>query len=135
MVNARLGTTTSECYTASAFPCTLDAADHPSRGIFHPLGAAFFSNATYTDTISILNQTNVSIEPFALAGAREMYRYNYTTGDISMNPTLTPQFTAQVSAEIPRYIQLWNQRFRPISVVNYKVRHPLQCAVTQSAVG
>ncbi|CAN9111702.1 unnamed protein product [Alternaria alternata] len=70
--------------------------------IFHPLGAAFFSNATYTDTISILNQTNVSIEPFALAGAREMYRYNYTTGDISMNPTLTPQFTAQVSAEIPR---------------------------------
>jgi hypothetical protein len=54
-----------------------------------------------------------------------MYRYDYTTGDIAMNPVLTPQFTAQVSAEIPRYIQLWNQRFRPISVVNYKVRLPL----------
>jgi hypothetical protein len=116
-------------------PSALGAADHPFRGIFHPLGAAFFSNATYTDTISILNQTNVSIEPFALAGAREMYRYNYTDGDIMVNPALTPQFTAQVSAEIPRYIQLWTQRFRPISVVNYKVRHPLWCAVAQNPVG
>ncbi|KAI4695721.1 hypothetical protein J4E81_006049 [Alternaria sp. BMP 2799] len=93
---------------------------YDDQGIFHPLGAAFLSNASYPNTIDILNQTNVSIEPFALAGAREMYRYNYTNGDIMVNPALTPQFTAQVSAEIPRYIQLWTQRFRPISVVNYK---------------
>jgi hypothetical protein len=59
-----------------------------------------------------------------------MYRYNYTTGDIDANPTFDPGFTASVSAEIPRYIALWNQRFRPISVVNYKVRLPMRCVVT-----
>lgn len=52
----------------------LDAADHPHRGIFHPLGAAFFSNATYPETLKIWNQTDVAIEPFKLAGAREQFR-------------------------------------------------------------
>lgn len=52
----------------------LNAADHPHRGIFHPLGAAFFSNASYPETLKIWNQTDVAIEPFKLAGAREQYR-------------------------------------------------------------
>lgn len=86
------------------------------------MGAAFFSNASYPETLKVLNQTNVSIEPFALAGAREMFRYNFTTGLIEANPAPTPQFFAAVSAEIPRYVALWNQRFRPISATNYKVR-------------
>lgn len=116
-------------------PSELGAADHPSRGIFHPLGAAFFSNATYTETIGILNQTNVTVQPFALAGAREQYRYNYTDGEIMANPAFTPQFTATVSAEIPRYIALWNQRFRPISAVNYKVRLCMWYAVARNPVG
>lgn len=98
------------------------AADHPRRGIFHPLGAAFFSNATYTDTIGILNKTNVAIEPFPLAGARSQYTYNFTNGDIAPMAALTPQLTAVVAAEVPRYMALWNQRFRPISGLNYKVR-------------
>lgn len=109
------------CYTASTTSAA-GAADHHHRGIFHPLGAAFLSNATYPDTLSILNQTNVLVEPFALAGSREQYRYNYTTGLIQQVPSLAPQFLAAVSSEIPRYIQLWNQKFRPISAVNYKVR-------------
>jgi hypothetical protein len=95
----------------------------PLRGIFHPLGAAFFSNATYTETLKILNTTNVTSEPFALAGAREMFRYNYTNGGIEANPALIPQFLASLSAEIPRYVALWTQRFKPISVAGYKVRH------------
>ncbi|KAF1941829.1 FAD/NAD(P)-binding domain-containing protein [Clathrospora elynae] len=95
-------------------------AYYDEQGIFHPLGAAFFSNATYTETIRILNQTDVSIEPFALAGAREQFRYNFSTGSIDANPAIAPQFLASVSAEIPRYVALWNQRFRPISVTNYK---------------
>jgi hypothetical protein len=56
-----------------------------------------------------------------------MYRYNYTTGDIDRNPALSPELTRLASAEIPRYIALWNQRFRPISVVGYKVRLPIAC--------
>lgn len=97
----------------------------PLRGIFHPLGAAFFSNATYTETLKILNTTNVTSEPFQLAGAREMFRYNYTDGAIEENPALIPQFLASLSAEIPRYVALWTQRFRPLSVAGYKVRHKL----------
>lgn len=103
----------------------LGAADHPSRGIFHPLGAAFFSNATYTETIGILNKTDVSIEPFSLAGARSQYIYNFTSGGIMPYPALNAQFTATVAAETPRYIALWNQRFRPINTLNYRVLRSL----------
>lgn len=103
------------------FAARTGAADHPLRGIFHPLGAAFFSNATYPETLKVLNKTSVAIEPFQLAGAREMFRYNYTTGALETNPAPAPQFFAAVSAEIPRYVQLWNQRFAPISSTNYKV--------------
>ncbi len=99
----------------------MHTTDKFCRGIFHPLGAAFFSNATYPDTIGILNQTNVSIEPFALAGARDMFRYNFSDGDIAMNPPFPPQFLATVAAEVPRYISIWTQRFAPISTANYKV--------------
>ena len=107
----------------------------PLRGIFHPLGAAFFSNATYTETLKILNTTNVTSEPFALAGAREMFRYNYTNGAIEANPALIPQFLASLSAEIPRYVALWNQQFRPYSVAGYKVRYELCTRSGTSMVG
>ena len=119
MVNVKHITTNSKCYTtsASARPRLIT----PFRGIFHPLGAAFFSNATYTETLKILNTTNVKSEPFALAGAREMFRYNFTTAAIEANPASTPQFLAQVGAEIPRYIKLWNERFAPYSVPGFKV--------------
>lgn len=52
----------------------LNAADHPHRGVFHPLGAAFFSNNSYPETLKIWNQTDVAIEPFKLAGARQQFR-------------------------------------------------------------
>jgi hypothetical protein len=85
--------------------------------------------------LKVLNQTNVSIEPFQLAGAREMFRYNYTTGSIEVNPAPAPQFYAAISAEIPRYVALWNQRFGPISATNYKVRHQRNVARNWSANG
>jgi hypothetical protein len=107
----------------------------PLRGIFHPLGAAFFSNASYTETLKFLDKTNVTSEPFALAGAREMFRYNYTDGAIQENPALIPQFLASLSAEIPRYVTLWNQRFRPYSVAGYKVRHALRASGGTITVG
>jgi hypothetical protein len=110
-----------------------DAADHPLRGIFHPLGAAFFSNASYPETLKVLNQTDVAIEPFALAGNRQMFRYNYTDGVIEVNPSPAPQFLAAVSSEIPRYVQLWNQRFRNISTTNYKVRQLCNVARNRAA--
>ncbi|CAE7011369.1 hypothetical protein P3342_003408 [Pyrenophora teres f. teres] len=103
---------------------------YDQEGTFHPLGAAFLSNASYPDTLSILNETNVPIQSFALAGAREMFRYNYTTGSIDPSPAISPVFTATVSAEIPRYMALWNERFRPISAVNYKNGVPEEFTVS-----
>ncbi|OAK98793.1 FAD/NAD(P)-binding domain-containing protein [Phaeosphaeriaceae sp. SRC1lsM3a] len=105
---------------------------YDDEGIFHPLGAAFFSNASYPETLKVLNQTNVSIESFALAGAREMFRYNYTNGLIDLNPSPAPQFFAAVSAEIPRYVQVWNQRFQKISATNYKNGVPDEFTVSGS---
>ncbi|KAF1833593.1 FAD/NAD(P)-binding domain-containing protein [Decorospora gaudefroyi] len=105
-------------------------AYYDEQGIFHPLGAAFFSNATYPDTIAILNQTDVSIEDFALTGTRDMYRFNFTNGAIDSNPSLTPQFTASVISEIPRYVTLWKERFAPYSVVNYKNGVPEEFTVS-----
>lgn len=102
-----------------------DATNRLSRGIFHPLGAAFFSNGTYTETVGILNKTDVAIESFSLAGARSQYIYNFTSGDILPYPALTAQFAATVAAEIPRYVVLWNERFRPASALNYRVQPPL----------
>jgi hypothetical protein len=131
VVNVRPTTTMSECCTTSV--ASEIAADHPLRGIFHPLGAAFFSNASYTETIKIVDQTNISIQPFSLAGAREMFRYNYSDGAIEANPSLVPQFLASLSAEIPRYTALWNQRFQPISAVNYKVRYTDACGTLCTA--
>ncbi|KAL6706758.1 hypothetical protein ACN47E_005094 [Coniothyrium glycines] len=94
---------------------------YDDQGIFHPLGAAFLSNASYPSTLSILNQTSVPVEAYPLAlGAREVFRFNYSSGATEQNPSLAPQFLASVASEIPRYIQLWTTRFAPISAVNYK---------------
>lgn len=111
----------SECCTTSS-GSAIDAADHPPRGIFHPLGAAFFSNATYPETLKIIDESGVSIEEFALAGAREQFFFNITTGATEPVPAPSPLFLQAVAAEIPRYIQLWNQVFKPIDVISYKVR-------------
>lgn len=110
--------------------CILDAADYPLRGIFHPLGAAFYSNVSYPETLKVINQTNVTSEPFYLAGTRASYRYNYVSGAIDKAPPTPLTFSAALQAEIPRYTALWNERFRPISEVNYKVRHLCNSAVT-----
>jgi len=85
------------------------------------LGAAFFSNASYTETLKILKQTDVSIEPFALAGARKQFAYNYTSDLTQAVPEMSNAFTKLLSIEIPRYAALWNARFKKFSVANYKV--------------
>ena len=92
-----------------------------TRGIFHPLGAAFFSNATYNNTLKVIETSGVPAEGFALAGAREQFLYNYTSGSIEPVPATSAQFTQALLSEIPRYISLWNQVFPSVGVVGYKV--------------
>lgn len=108
----------------------IDAADHPPRGIFHPLGAAFFSNDSYSETVKVIQKSGVAIEEFALAGARQMYRFNITTGVSEAVPALTQRELQLAGAELPRYIQLWKRDFEPINNAGYKVRAPCGVAIS-----
>ncbi|KAL5120264.1 hypothetical protein ACEQ8H_001822 [Pleosporales sp. CAS-2024a] len=103
---------------------------YDDRGIFHPLGAAFLSNASYPETLKILGETSVPIAPFALAGARDVFAYNFTDGRIEPNPAPAAAFSAAVAAEIPRYSALWTQRFAPISATDYKNGVPHEFTVS-----
>ncbi|PVI02015.1 FAD/NAD(P)-binding domain-containing protein [Periconia macrospinosa] len=93
---------------------------YSEEGIFHPLGAAFFSNGTYPETVKVVDDSGVSIEEFALAGARQQFFFNVTTGAIKPVPALTASFQQQIASEIPRYIQLWNRDFAPISTTYFQ---------------
>jgi hypothetical protein len=96
-------------------------ADNPPRGVFHPLGAAFYSNGSYPETLKIIDMAGVPSEPFALTGEREQFRFNDTSGEIETVPPLSPEFRRLLGAEIPRYIQLWHTVFAPYSVTGFKV--------------
>jgi hypothetical protein len=91
------------------------------RGGFHPLGALLFSNATYTETVKVVDIAKVPIYPFSSTGGGIGYSYNWTTGVTMPVPAISAQFQAALSGEIGRYIQLWHQVFEPISGIGYKV--------------
>jgi hypothetical protein len=92
-----------------------------ASGIFHPLGAAFYSNASFPETLKVINTSGVPSVPFLLAGGREEFTFNWTTGNIEPVPPLSIQFIQAVAAELPRYVSLWQEVFAPISGPGYKV--------------
>ncbi|KAF2805484.1 FAD/NAD(P)-binding domain-containing protein [Mytilinidion resinicola] len=100
------------------------------KGGFHPLGALLFSNATYTETVKIVDEANVPIYPFSANGGGEGWNYNWTTGATMEIAATSAQFQAALGAEIGRYIQLWNQVFAPISGVGYKKGVPHNLTVS-----
>lgn len=90
---------------------------------FHPLGAAFFSNASYPETLKVINVSGVSSVPFFLADSgRAQFNFNWTTGQITPVAAPSAAFFALLMSEIPRYIGLWNVVFAPLSVPSFKVR-------------
>lgn len=110
--------------TLARTPARLAVTDHPSRGIFHPLGAAFYSNGSYTQTLKVLDIAGVPSEDFALTGTgtRQPFGFNYSTGVTAPVRELNLTFVAQLASEIPRYIQTWNTEFAKYSVSGFKVR-------------
>jgi hypothetical protein len=85
------------------------------------MGAAFFSNATYTETLKVVNSSGVLAEPFALAGMRDQFRFNYTTGALEQVPALSTQFITGLMVEVSRYAGLWQKGFAPYSSPGFKV--------------
>lgn len=68
----------------------------------------------------MVNSSGVSAAPFALAGAREQFNFNYTTGQIARVPPLSVDLATLLRSEVPRYVALWQKVFAPVSVAGYK---------------
>ncbi|OCL06637.1 FAD/NAD(P)-binding domain-containing protein [Glonium stellatum] len=100
-----------------------------NNGLFHPLGAAFYSNASFPETVKVVDATGVPSVPFALAGAREDFTFNWSTGVTEPVSPPSTQFLQTLAAEIPRYVTLWQQTFAPISGPGYKKGVPDELAV------
>ncbi|TID25967.1 FAD/NAD(P)-binding domain-containing protein [Venturia nashicola] len=99
--------------------------------VFHPLGAAFFSNLTYTETLKVINNVSVSASEFSLAGtARTQFNINVTTGVTTRVVSPTPTFQQLLAAEVPKYTQLWTQQFANISAAGYKKGVPASLTAT-----
>ena len=85
------------------------------------MGALFYSNETYRETLPIIDASGVSAMPFSNFSGNS-WLYDSESGLVQqLNPSLmikTPLF----QAEIDRYIKFWNTEFAPLAVVGYKVR-------------
>lgn len=93
----------------------------PSSGTYFPLGAAFFSNASWPETVAVVNQTGVPAEPIYLnEGARQQFYFDYQNGTTSpLEPFPTP-FIQALFEEFPRYVAQYTSEFEPIVRPGYK---------------
>ncbi|RDI78266.1 hypothetical protein Vi05172_g11772 [Venturia inaequalis] len=99
--------------------------------VFHPLGAAFFSNLTYTETVKVINNVSVPASEFSLAGStRQQFNINVTTGATSQVVPPSLAFRQLLAAEVPKYILLWTQQFANISVAGFKKGVPANLTVS-----
>jgi hypothetical protein len=82
------------------------------------LGALLFSNATYTETLKIVEISGVRAIPF-VTGQR--WLYNWTSGVTGPSPAISSAFATLVGQEFQRYTAYWYSIFAPYSGIGYKV--------------
>jgi hypothetical protein len=107
---------------------------------FHPLGALLFSNASYPETLKVLDVAGVPAIPY-MVGQRVcqsslfIYQkprtryvltcvkwvYNITTGFTVQSPPVPAAFATLVAQEFQRYSDYWTTVFAPYSAIGYKV--------------
>jgi hypothetical protein len=98
-----------------------------TSGIYSPLGAAFFSNASHPEVVKVVNISGVLATPFSLDPAtRDEFSFNYSSPDGDLEPVPAPSgpFAQLLALEVPKYIALWVTVFAPFSVPGYKVSLP-----------
>jgi hypothetical protein len=80
------------------------------------MGALFFTNETYRETLPIIDASGVSAIPFANISDEKSWRYDPESGDVQQaesslsNLTKSPKFQ-------PEYTKFWNTEFAPLAVV------------------
>jgi hypothetical protein len=89
------------------------------------MGALFFSNETYRETLPIIDASGLTAIPFSNFTNPNNWLYDPSlkTGAVEQSRlffdmTRSPLF----QAEIDRYIKFWKDEFEPLAVVGYKVR-------------
>lgn len=98
-------------------------ADGSASGFFHPLGAAFYTNASWPNAAKVVAESGVPSTQFFLEGAagQHQFEFNITTGATQALPNFTAALIAELTVEIPRYAALRAQVYEPFSVPGYKV--------------
>lgn len=76
--------------------------------IFHPLGALFFTNDTYTQTRKIIDLVG---QPIAFDLGTDEYIYSVVNGSISAAANVSTAEQLLIVEEIYRYIALWELEF------------------------
>lgn len=86
------------------------------------MGALLFSNATFTETLKVVLQTNMTYYPFGYAGTAQDWLFDWRTGVVTLAPGSSAQLYPFIKADIDRYIAFWNQNIQPIwADIGYKV--------------
>jgi hypothetical protein len=86
------------------------------------MGALFFMNETYRETLPIIDASGLSATSFS--NNMQDWLFDSKSGHVQQatsswsNLTKSPLF----QAEIDRYINFWNTEFAPLAVIGYKVR-------------
>ncbi|KAL2072582.1 hypothetical protein VTL71DRAFT_11925 [Oculimacula yallundae] len=95
---------------------------------FHPLGALLYSNASYPETLKVIDVSGVRSVPLVI-GQRWLFDPNGLT---IQSPAITAAFATLVGQEFQRYSVYWTTIFAPYSALRYKNGVPQELTVTTS---
>ncbi|THU82669.1 FAD/NAD(P)-binding domain-containing protein [Dendrothele bispora CBS 962.96] len=109
--------------------------DGPDGSFFHPLGAIVLSNATYIETVPIVEAAGVPFLP--AIGVTSGWNYPplpvpidpETVVNVTQTPVPTEQQIELLEEELERYIGFWESEFLPFSAIRYTNGVPPDFAV------
>jgi hypothetical protein len=86
------------------------------------MGALLYSNATYSETLPIINAVGVPSMPFGYKSS--LWLYDWKTGHVQQENLSLSSLTNNplFKAEIDKYINFWNTTFIKTASIGYKVR-------------
>ena len=87
------------------------------------MGALFFMNDTYRETLPIIDASGLPTFPFSTSNNVNEWVFDSKSGHVQqMTSQSSLTKSPLLQAEIDRYIKFWNTEFAPLNVIGYKVR-------------